>query len=359
MEGSQPRLRRRALLGSVAAGVAGIAGCTTNVFNGGDENSTASGTGTDQSPTASATSTPDTSGATIPSYPYRETGVEPLEAKPDPEALNPVLEPGHVTDGQAEFVADPFMFVTEDDEWHMFFEVMLDRGVIGHATSDDRGVTWSYDQIVLERPDHVSFPYVFKWDGEYYMMTGEVTPMVRLHKATDFPTKWTEVDILFNSTHFGPNVNDTVPFRWNDEWWMLAGGGENNLYAFHADELTGEWRPHENNPVVENRPTAARPGGRPIVREDHILIPYQDVKEFYGEKVRGYRIDELSPTTFSDSELEQSPLLDGTEEDGAWNSVRMHHYDPWYLGEGEGWRVAVDGNGDGGWSIGIYRVPEQ
>ena len=363
MDGSQRGVRRRALLGGLATGVAAIAGCSSKALSPDDDQTpTDDGTAT---PTGTATASPEPEGATIPTYPYGETGVEPLDPKPDPDALNPVLKPGHVTDAQANFVADPFLFVTEDDDWHMFFEVATDNGgLISHATSDDRGVTWSYDQVVLQRPYHLSFPYVFEWNGEFYMTTeeGRQNAKPRLYKATEFPTEWTHVTDLYDPTEYDHGITDHVLFRWNDRWWDVVGVDNTDVHVYHSEELTGEWKPHANNPVVEDREEAARPGGRPIVRDDSILMFYQDNVEFYGEKLRAYRIDELTTESYSDSEVPESPVLDGSGEDGRnWNSVRMHHYDPWYLGEGEGWRCAVDGNGTGeeSWAIGIYRVPEE
>src|SRR5262245_46202668 len=90
-----------------------------------------------------------------------------LRARPN----NPVLTNTDVTDVQAEFVADPFM-LHADGRWYMFFEV-LDRetqlGVIALATSDDT-VNWNYEQVVLAEPFHLSYPYVFEWQGERYMI---------------------------------------------------------------------------------------------------------------------------------------------------------------------------------------------
>lgn len=358
------QLRRRAVLSGLAGGVAGMAGCSglgLKLPGGSDSEptSTAPGTGTG---TVNGTGTPTepspTSwGPTIPTYPYRQTATDPLRAKPDPDALNPVITAGHVTDVDATFVADPFMFV-EGEEWHMFFEVYTDKGNIGHATGEKSGTVWSYNQIVLERNFHISFPQVFKWKGEYYMTTEEKTPRTRLYRATNFPTEWTEVDLLYNSSNFAlPPVNDQALFRWKDRWWSIA-GGDQDTYLFYSDKLTdGNWKSHENNPVVEDRPKGARPGGRPIVRDDHVLMFYQDVKEVYGRAIRAYRITELSTSSFSDHEVDASPVLEPTGEGTGWNSKKMHHYDPWSLGDGNGWRIAVDG-GDGSgnnWAIGIYR----
>lgn len=369
---SEPRLQdiptrqsRRALLQLGGGSLALVtAGCIEAIGFGGDGEEGRSDGTTDDTPTSpKGTGSRGTGsdltawGPTIPTYPYRETESQPLNAKPDPDALNPVLTSGHVTDVNAEFIADPFMFV-EDGEWDMFFEVFAGRGRIAHANSDDRGKTWRYNQIVVERQFHISFPQVFKWKGEYYMTTEEESPVRRLYRATEFPTEWEEVDRLYNVTHFGSgNVTDHALFRWNNKWWSIT-GGDSNTYLFYANSLVdGDWSAHEKNPVVENRPTAARPAGRPIVWDDNVLVFYQDVKQYYGHRVRAYRITDLSPSAFADHEVDASPVLEPTEEGGSWNSHRMHHYEPWYLGDGEGWRIAVDGDKSGNdWAIGIYRT---
>lgn len=296
-------------------------------------------------------------GTNIPTYPYRQTDGPPYPARPDPDVLNPVLTSGHVTDADANYVADPFLFV-ENGAWHMFFEVYNSKGLIGHATGTESGTVWSYDRIILERPFHVSFPQVFKWRGEYYMTTEDDTAVVRLYRATDFPTEWEEVDLLYNSTHYGdPSVSDQALFRWNDRWWSIAGGNRGNTYLYYGDSLTGgNWQAHANNPVVKNRPKAARPGGRPIVRDGNVLVFYQQVEPYYGRAVRAYRITDLTPNSFADREVDASPVLRPTGQAGDWNSNRMHHFDPWSLGEGNGWRIAVDGDSSGNdWAIGIYR----
>ena len=74
---------------------------------------------------------------------------------------NPVLTADDVTDVEAEFVADPFMF-HENGTWYMFFEVYNldnDQGDVGLATSSD-GLHWDYEQIVLSDDMHHSYPFV-------------------------------------------------------------------------------------------------------------------------------------------------------------------------------------------------------
>ena len=101
---------------------------------------------------------------------------------------NPVLSARDVSDADAIFVADPFM-VNDGGAWYMFFEVLLagsEKGEIGWAMSDD-GLAWSYQQIVLKEPFHLSYPYVFSIGDEYYWWNREGMHHVDPHRVGD---KW-------------------------------------------------------------------------------------------------------------------------------------------------------------------------
>jgi hypothetical protein len=272
------------------------------------------------------------------------------------------------TDETPLFVADPFLFPATDGGWNMFVEVVFEeraRGVLAVATSDD-GRSWTYDREILDPGFHVSYPYVFTWDGEYYLTTeeGHADAKARLYRATEYPYEWTEETILYDPAEYGHGLTDHSLFRWRDKWWSVAGVDNEDIYVYYADRLTGRWHPHAENPVVTGRPSASRPAGRPIVRDDHILFFFQDVSDFYGSAVEAYRITDLSTSTYADERVAHSPILDGTvhppEDAGSgWNDLRMHHYDPWYLGPEDGWLAAVDGDrGDEtAWAIGVYHVP--
>src|SRR5579871_836262 len=98
------------------------------------------------------------------------SGDSPLRLASAPGVFNPVLSAANVTDVPARFVADPFM-VKVDNLWHMFFEVLNNTpnlGEIGHATSKD-ALNWQYQRIVLKEPFHLSYPYVFRWNDDFYM----------------------------------------------------------------------------------------------------------------------------------------------------------------------------------------------
>jgi len=105
--------------------------------------------------------------------------------------------------------------------WVMFFEVLnkdTRRGEIGLATSED-GTNWKYKQIVIAEPFHLSYPYVFEWNNEYYLIPESYQAnSIRLYKASNFPTEWSFVGNLLNDGFF---VDSSI-FRYADKWWMFA-----------------------------------------------------------------------------------------------------------------------------------------
>jgi hypothetical protein len=261
-----------------------------------------------------------------------------------------------------EFVADPFLFVTTDGDWHMFFETYRSSqapgGVISHARSQN-GLQWEYDRVVLESEQHLSFPYVFQWRENHYMVPEQGAAggrTVTLYQANDFPYNWSKQCDLISADH---RTDDAVLFRWNERWWMLMGDHDTaSTYLYHAESLTGKWTSHPENPVIQGRPFGFRPGGRPIVSEKDIVLFMQDCQSQYGDKLRAFEVTELSVSNFDDRECQNSPVLEGSGGTG-WNSGRMHHIDPWYV-DGRWW-CAVDGGigigksilGDG-FTIGMY-----
>jgi hypothetical protein len=352
--------KRRTFLWSLSAAATGLAGCmgqSTEPKQKATETASSSATPRD---TSEPTSTPEEefvhSGDTIPSWPSETPGSLPLVAGPSREVSNPVLTADDVTDyGDVDYVADPFMFV-EEGEWHMFFEIVNhDRkpdAPIGHATSSD-GLEWEYNQVVLQKEYHTSFPLVWKYDGEYYMCppTGK---RVELWKADEFPTEWSKVGNAIDVDFYS---HDPVFFRYDGRWWLATDKDNDKLMLYHSTDLeaTG-WTPHEQNPVVTGRPEAARQGGRPIVDDGDVYFFFQDLVDQYGDKTRAYRVTDLTPSSYADEEVASSPVL--SEFGVGWNATTMHTFDPWSLGEGKGWRCAVDGTKTkADYSIGIYDVP--
>ena len=99
------------------------------------------------------------------------TGRSPFELDLADNTKNPVITAEDVTDVAAQFVADPFI-INANGSWYMFFEVLEkspDRGLISYAVSED-GISWNYGGVVLREQFHLSYPYVFEWNGDYYLI---------------------------------------------------------------------------------------------------------------------------------------------------------------------------------------------
>lgn len=274
------------------------------------------------------------------------SGKSPFELVPLDNVANPVLTREHVSDVDAALVADPFMINT-DRLWYMFFEALnreSNKGNIALAISDN-GLEWDYQQIILTEHFHLSYPYVFEWQSEYYMVPEcYETDSVRLYKAADFPRKWSFVGAILKGTDY---VDPSI-FRFDNRWWLFVGHGTaperaDILRLYYADGLMGPWLEHPESPIIEGDTRRARPAGRVLVFNDKVIRYAQDCYPVYGTQVRAFEITELSRTTYREREVvEKNPVL--TASGIGWNSSGMHHIDGHLMHDGR-WLSCVDGRG--------------
>jgi len=286
-----------------------------------------------------------------PNIPWRErvwsigiyAGTSPFDLKPSERVDNPVLTAKDVTDMQANLIADPFM-IRVGQTWYMFFEVLgweTNCGRIGLATSQD-GFKWTYHQIVLAEPFHLSYPCVFEWAGDYYMIPESCqADSVRLYRASDFPTQWSLVGTLLNGNAF----LDSSIFRYDDIWWLFTGISHHNdaLGLYYANNLLGPWFGHPRNPILEGNPRISRPAGRVVKFNGRVVRYAQDCRPLYGTGVRAFEIRRLTLTHYREREVRKSPIL--TAGGAGWNCHGMHHVDPHLMEDGQ-WIACVDG-----WSV--------
>lgn len=268
------------------------------------------------------------------------TGKSPFDLSPSAKIPNPVLTQESVTDVDAEFVADPFM-IRHSDRWFMFLEVLLresEKGEIGLVTSDD-GFEWKYERIVLREEFHLSYPYVFEWQREFYMIPETLGANAAcLYKADEFPWRWSMVSRLIEGQCADPSI-----VRFNDLWWLFVCSTpyqHDTLRLYFAEQLSGPWHEHPKSPIIRADPCRARPAGR-ILQLDNKLVRFaQDCVPQYGTRVRAFDVNELTTTSYFEVENPASPILrpSGT----GWNASGMHHVDAHQLSDGT-WMACVDG----------------
>jgi hypothetical protein len=271
------------------------------------------------------------------------TGSSLLDLNPAAEVHNPVLTGESVSDVPAIYVADPFM-LQEAGVWHMFFEVLnreTGRGEIGLASSRN-ALQWTYQRIVLREPFHLSYPYVFKCENEYYMIPESYqAKSVRLYKASKFPVEWSLAGELIT----GEDFEDSSIFHFDNRWWLLNDLARPPYYAgtlrlFSSDRLTGGWSEHPQSPIINDDPHITRPAGRVLTSSGRVIRFTQDCAPVYGIQVRAFELTELTTTHYRERELSPTPILQGSGS--GWNESGMHHLDAHLQKDGR-WIACVDG----------------
>jgi hypothetical protein len=269
------------------------------------------------------------------------TGKSPIKLSSPSNNLNPVLSRNDISDVKALFVADPFM-IKLDNIWYMFFEIyngLTWKGEIGVAKSENAH-EWVYQSVVLSESFHMSYPYVFSFENEFYMIPESAnTFSIRLYRAKSFPFEWEFIGNLLSEQRF---ADSSVVYH-NKKWWLFTETNpdlkHDTLKVFYSESLRGRWKEHPFSPVVQGDPHIARPAGRLISCGDRLIRYAQDCYPVYGTQVRSFEV-RISSECYEEKQVGADLLL-GPSGAG-WNGNGMHHVDPHPLADG-GWVACVDG----------------
>ena len=207
------------------------------------------------------------------------------------------------------FWADPF-FLKKQDTTYLFFEEYVyktQRGRISYATIDESGQI-SDPKVALERPYHLSYPFIFEHRGEFYMIPETAqNRAIEVHHCTRFPAKWVYQKTLMPAVQ----AVDTTLFQHMARWWMFVNiaheGGStwDELHLFYADDpLSTEWTPHPMNPVISDV-RSARPAGRLFRRDGRLIRPSQDSSLRYGYALNFNSITKLTVYEYEEELLDR------------------------------------------------------
>jgi len=229
--------------------------------------------------------------------------------------------------------------IEKDGKYFLFIERMSrvdNEGDIAYAESTDLQ-TWEYKKIIIDEKFHLSYPNVFKWKGEYYLVPESHQDLaVRLYKAESFPDTWKYVKNLIS----GYSFVDPAILRYNNTWWLFVTTPFSNiLNIYYADDLMGTWTSHPMNPVIKFNAHISRPGGKVIIYKGKPYRFTQDCDPSYGLQVFAFEITELTKTTYSEKIVSEKPLL--TKSGSGWNAAGMHQVDLHKLNKK--WIAVVDG----------------
>ncbi|NDY57055.1 glycoside hydrolase family 43 protein [Desulfovibrio sulfodismutans] len=222
--------------------------------------------------------------------------------------------------------ADPFPFV-RDGVTHLFFEHIdkdTGHGRIAVMTQAPDG-TFGPPHTVLHTPHHLSYPFVFEWGGEVYMVPESAqAARVELFRAVRFPLEWEPAATLLP----GVRAVDSTLFEHEGRWWLMAnlrlegGSSWDELSVFYADSPLGPFVPHPGNPVVSDV-RRSRPAGRVFRHGGRLYRPAQDCSGHYGRALAILEIETLTPRAYRETEVarHEAAVLGQGDSLHTYNSV--------------------------------------
>jgi hypothetical protein len=214
------------------------------------------------------------------------------------------------------FWADP-MAIEHDGRHVVFVEELPYRTQRGHLSAIEvfEDAEPGPATLVLQRPYHLSYPFVFAWNGSLYLLpetAGNKT--VELYECEAFPDRWRPHSVLLR----GLSAFDATLWQASDRWWMFVNVAEpgadahDELHLYWASTPLGPWTAHPRNPVVSDV-RCARGAGPLFVRDGVLHRPSQDCSIAYGYSVCISRVDVLNEQAYQETIVDR--LLPGWRPD--------------------------------------------
>jgi hypothetical protein len=224
------------------------------------------------------------------------------------------------------FWADPI--VVEENGKHVLFleenENRLGKAHLSVLEFGPDGEPLFPPRKILEKPTHLSYPFVFKDEGTWYMIPeSRGTTCIELYQCTGFPDRWEFVMNLME----GVAAVDATLWKHEGRFWMFVNLSErkgvstwDELFLYSAQALrTTDWTPHPLNPIVSDV-RRARPAGPIFLHKGQWFRPSQDCGGDYGMAVVFNRIERISTQDYAETPIGRL--------EAAWDPeiIRTHTY---------------------------------
>lgn len=226
-------------------------------------------------------------------------GISVLSAKWDEAAIWRSTE---ASIPRGRFWADPFL-CKRDGRTFCFVEDYVYKTGKAHITALEISGTRIVEHgIALNEPFHLSFPFLFEYQGELYMCPEACeSGQVRVYRCKEFPLKWKLEKILME----GVSAADTMLFHNAGKWWMLtsideSGTGDHcsELFLFSSDSpLSTNWVPHRQNPIRIDS-CGGRNAGLIIEGEKLFRLAQCQGYDRYGYSLVVHEIKEVSESRY-------------------------------------------------------------
>lgn len=211
------------------------------------------------------------------------------------------------------FVADPCL-IEEKGEQYIFFEEYLEdkrrgRIVCSKLTELENLENKTDPIVVLEKDYHLSYPFVFKAEGTWYLVPESAeNRTIDLYRCTQFPDRWEFVKSLMTDV----DAYDASLHQYAGRWWIfvnlrphVSSSPNELLYLFSAESLfADQWEAHPANPII-NHADKARSAGRLFEADGVIYRPSQNCAGSYGRGLNLNAIIEWNEQTYKEMSVAQ------------------------------------------------------
>lgn len=203
------------------------------------------------------------------------------------------------------FWADPFVLY-RDHQYYIFLEELLfreNKGFISLMTMDEKG-NYTAPRKILERPYHLSYPFVFEDQGTYYMIPESIeNRTIELYKCTRFPDQWELHQVLLK----GVRAVDSTLVKHENRYYLFTtlqrtegSTDHDELFIYHSDRLDSDhWISHPKNPVITDTKTG-RAAGSFFYHNGQLYRPAQDCSKYYGYCVHLQQVTRLDPEDYAE-----------------------------------------------------------
>jgi hypothetical protein len=205
------------------------------------------------------------------------------------------------------FWADPFPLQV-DGRYYIFFEDYVNSAGKAHIAVvevGEEGIV-SGPTEVLKLDCHLSYPFVFEWRSDYYMIPESgARNVVELYRSASFPFEWQPQQVLLEAS----SPLDATVIEVEGTWWMFVNVEEegvavnwDELHLYYSESLFGPWKPHARNPIVSDV-RSARPAGRLFWSNNDLFRPGQDSSMRYGYATTISKVTKLTPFEYNETEV--------------------------------------------------------
>lgn len=201
------------------------------------------------------------------------------------------------------FNADPFV-IEKDNKNFCFvecFNYSEKKAKINVYELSEKG--YVFLGTALEESFHLSFPYIFEFNNEIYMVPeSSKNRDIRLYKCQNFPLDWKLQEVLIDNI----DAADSMIFQKDNKWWLMTNEDplrlnnhnyQMNLY-YSENLLHGEWISHKNNPIIMDSNKARNAGlvfdGSDVFRVSQAFGFYKK----YGENFSLNKIEMLDTNNY-------------------------------------------------------------